>query len=89
MPIKRAAFKELRKSKTRHLRNISIKSELGTLTKNFEKLLAGKKITEAGEAIKLLVSKIDKAVSKGTIKGNTGARKISRLMKKLSGLSKT
>lgn len=84
MPIKRAAFKERRKAKTRHLANISVKTELKTLVKKFEKLLSAKKVDQAKEIINQLVSKIDRAASKGVIKKNTASRRISRLMKKLS-----
>ena len=90
MPIKRSAYKELEKSKPRHLRNISAKSELKTLVKKFEKLLSEKKPDEAKKDINYLVSKMGKAASKGIIKKNTASRKISRLMRKLSlALSKT
>jgi small subunit ribosomal protein S20 len=88
LPIKRAAYKEIRKSKLRHYKNISTKTELKTLVKNFEKLVANKKADEAKKTIALLVSKIDRAASKGILKPNTASRKISRLMKKLSSLAK-
>ncbi len=87
MPIKRAAYKEIRKSKLRHFKNISTKTELKTLLKNYDKFISAKKADEAKKALTLLVSKIDKAASKGVVKRNTASRKISRLMKKLSSLS--
>ena len=89
MPIKRASFKDLRKSKKRHSRNITIRSELHTLTKNFDSLVAGKKKTEAQDALKSLLSKIDKAASKGIIHKNAASRKSSRLTKRLLGAFKT
>ena len=87
MPIKRSAYKEIRKSKLRHFKNTSTKSELKTLVKSFEKLIHDKKIEEAKKTIASIVSKIDRATSKGVIKRNTASRKISRLMKKLSSKS--
>jgi small subunit ribosomal protein S20 len=89
LPIKRAAYKEIRKSKLRHFKNVSTNTELKTLAKNFQKLISDKKAEDAKKALKALVSKIDKAASKGVIKTNTASRKISRLMKKLSSLTKT
>lgn len=89
MPRERTAYKELRKAKKRHFANINIKTELKTLAKNFESFVTGKKADEAKKALAVLVSKIDRAASKGMIKKNTASRKISRLMKKLSSLSKT
>ena len=89
MPIKKAAYKELRKAKKRHFANIATRSELKTLTKTFESLLLNKKTDEAKKALSELVSKIDRAASKGVIKKNSVSRKISRLMKKLSSGPKT
>jgi small subunit ribosomal protein S20 len=88
LPVKRAAFKELRKSKKRHFKNISVRSELKTITKSFDSLISAKKFDDAKKAINGVVSKIDRAASKGIIKRNTAARKISRLMKKLSATAK-
>ena len=88
MPRERTAYKELRKAKKRHFKNISTKSDLRTSVKNFEGLVKTKKNDEAKKALSLLISKLDKAASKGIIKKNTAARKISRLMKKLSPQAK-
>ena len=84
MPIKKSSYKELRKARGRHFKNVSTKSELRTLVKKFEKLLADKKTDEAKSMVPSLVSKIDRAASKGILKDNAASRKISRLMKKLS-----
>jgi len=83
MPIKRASFKDLRKSKKRHVRNISTKSELHSLIKKFEKLASAKKTDEEKTTLKMLISKIDKAATKGIIHKNAASRKISRLTKRL------
>jgi small subunit ribosomal protein S20 len=85
LPVKRSAYKELRKSKLRHYKNVSTKTELKTISKKFLKLVEAKKTDEARKAISSLISKIDRAAAKGIIKRNTASRKISRLMKKLSG----
>jgi small subunit ribosomal protein S20 len=88
LPIKRSAYKELRKAKLRHFKNISTRTELKTIIKKFQKLLETKNVAEAKKAIPALISKIDKAASKGIVKRNAAARKISRLMKKLAQVSK-
>ena len=88
MPRERTAYKELRKAKKRHYKNISTKSDLRTSVKNFENLVKAKKSDEAKKALSSLIPKLDKAASKGIIKKNTAARKISRLMKKLSSHTK-
>ena len=84
MPRERTAYKELRKAKKRHFKNISTKSDQRTSAKNFESFVKAKKNDEAKKELSLLISKLAKAASKGIIKKNTAARKISRLMKKLS-----
>ena len=89
MPIKRASFKDLRKSKKRHIRNVTIRTELHTLNKKFDTLIAGKNAAEAKDALKALLSKIDKAASKGIIHRNAASRKSSRLAKRLAAISKT
>jgi small subunit ribosomal protein S20 len=88
LPHKRSAYKELRKAKKRHFRNISLKSDLKTAIKRFEKLISDKKIDEARTYLRTLMSTIDKAVSKGMLHKNSAARKNSRLTKKLASLAK-
>ena len=88
MPRERTAYKELRKAKKRHFKNISTKSDLRTSVRNFDNLVAAKKIDEAKKLLPSLISKLDKAASKGIVKSNTASRKISRLMKRLSSGAK-
>jgi len=83
MPIKKAAFKELRKAKKRRLRNIGKISELKTLHKKFVSLVDEKKIEQAKKVLNQLISKLDKAGNKKVIHKNKASRKISRLMRKL------
>ena len=83
MPIKRSSFKDLRKSKKRHYKNISTRSELHSIIKKFENLITAKKTAEAKAMLKTVISKIDKASAKGIIHYNTASRKISRLTKKI------
>ena len=88
MPIKRASFKDLRKSKKRHYKNVSTRSELHSLVKRFEGLVTAKKADEAKKLLSGLISKIDKASSKGIIHRNAASRKVSRLTKRLASSSK-
>ena len=89
MPIKKSAYKELRKAKKRHAVNMARVSKLKTLTKKFEKLLADKKIEEAKAFFRTLVSSIDKAAANGILHKNNASRKKMRLAKRLMLLSKT
>jgi small subunit ribosomal protein S20 len=88
MPIKRASFKDLRKSKKRHERNVSTRSELHSVIKKFEGLVSAKKNDEAKAMLKALISKIDKAAAKGIIHANTASRKISRLTRRITSAAK-
>lgn len=83
MPILHAAYKSIKVTKRRTLRNQSIKSRLHTETRKFIDLITAKKLEEAKKQLNALVSELDKASSKGVIHKNTVSRKIARLMKKL------
>ena len=83
MPIKKSAFKELRKAKKRHLKNIRTTSGLKTLNKKFLDLLGKKEIEQAKKVLQQLISKLDKAVSKKIVPANTASRRKSRLMRKI------
>lgn len=88
MPIKRSAYKELRKAKRRHARNITVKSELKTLAHKIQKVFADKDAAHAGKLIALFGAKLQQAVTKDIIHKNTASRTISRLMKKAHHLGK-
>ncbi|MFH1046080.1 MAG: 30S ribosomal protein S20 [Candidatus Omnitrophota bacterium] len=83
MPILPSAFKELRKAKKRHLRNISAVAELKTLNKKFLSLVAEKKLDQAKEVLRELFKRLDKAAAKNIIHKKKAARKKSRLARTL------
>lgn len=85
MPNRKSALKDLRKNQKRHQRNKSVKSEIKTLDKKFDALVKDNKLDEAKKLQKKLASKFNKAASKKIVHRNTAKRKISRMMKKLSG----
>jgi len=87
MPIKKSAFKELRKSKKRHLRNVGVTSELKTLNSTFLLLLAKKDLEQAKKTLIKLSSKLDKAAQKDIIHKNKANRKKSRLKLSLKKVS--
>lgn len=84
MPIKKSAFKTLRQSKKRALKNAKIKSDLRALLRRSRQAIQAKKIEEAQDLVKKTLKALDKAAQKGVIKKNTAARKKSRLMKKFN-----
>ena len=84
MAIKHAALKQLRKDRKRQQRNQMVRSELRTLTKRFVTLVSAKRLDEARPLIQSLMSKYDRAASKGIIHRNTAARYKSRLATRLN-----
>lgn len=80
-------MKALRQNKTRALRNLKVKRNIKDLVKQSAKLIESKD-KSAAEKVKAAVKSIDKAIQNKVLKKNTGARKKSRLMKKLNKLVK-
>lgn len=78
MARKAAAIKDIRQSRKRRARNISVKIKVRKAIKDALKAIADKK--EAKEKVKTAISIIDKAVENGVLHKNTGARRKSRLM---------
>ena len=76
MPNIQSAKKELRKVKKRVVLNKARREAFKNAVKNAIK-------TKSADAIKLAQQALDKAAKAGTIKKNTAARRLSRLMKKI------
>jgi len=88
MPIQKASFKDLRKSKKRAARNKKVKNELDFFMKKLKKALAANQPAEAKKWLAKAVQKLDKAAGKGIIKKNAANRRKSRLTKRLNQLLK-
>jgi small subunit ribosomal protein S20 len=84
MPNTKSAWKNLRKSEKRRLRNKAIKSTTKTYIKKFLKLLETGKIDEARTFLSEVCKRVDMAVSKGVFHRNKAARIKSRLTQKLN-----
>lgn len=80
MPNIKSAEKSLRKSKERYLRNRSTKSAIKTYTRRVKELAARGDREGAFAALRRAMSIIDKAVKRGILHRNAGARRKSRLM---------
>jgi len=89
MPRKKSAFKELKKSKKRHLRNISAISKLKSAAKKIETSIQEKKVDEAKTQLLIFASQLNKAAAKDIVHRNLASRKIARLTKKIYLISKT
>jgi len=86
LPNLKSAFKSIRKDKKRHTRNQKINTELKSLAKKFTMAIAAKQADEAKKLGATLVTKLDKARSKGIIHRNTASRKRARILSKLAKL---
>jgi small subunit ribosomal protein S20 len=75
----KSAKKRILVSKKREMRNKSVKSRVKTIVKKVEAAIEAGNKAEAEEALKVAISEISKAASKGIYHKNTAARKISRL----------
>lgn len=81
-------IKRQRQTVKRTVRNTLIRSEVRTSIKKVREALAKKDVKLAKEALTDAIRKIKKAVSKGVFHANNGSRKVSRLSKLFSTLSK-
>ncbi len=86
LPNLKSAFKAIRQDKKKRARNQKVETELKSLTKKFTMALAAKKADEAKKLGIALVSKLDRARSKGMIHRNTVSRKRARILSKLAKL---
>ena len=91
----KSAIKRIRVAERNRLRNKAYKSAVKTLTKRYEEAVAQHDADPSEENSKLVqekmsaaYSKIDKAVKRGVMHRNTGARKKSRLAKALKSEEK-
>ena len=79
MPITSSAHKALRVSARKRVFNDRRKNALKTAIKKIEKLVKTGQKAEAKKLLPVAYQAIDKAVKKGIIKSNNGARKKARL----------
>jgi small subunit ribosomal protein S20 len=86
MPNTKSAERRARNSLRKHARNISVKSRLKTLEKNYLSLVSSGKKDEAAAALRGVSSAFDKAAKSGVIHSATANRKKSRLTVRLASL---
>jgi len=88
MPVTKSAKKALRQNKKRRLRNLRRLEAMREIIKKIKKLIQENKKEEAKKLLPLAYKAIDKAVKRGVIKKNTGARKKSRLTRLINKAGK-
>ena len=83
MPQRRTAIKDLRKSHTKHLHNLQIKTDLKKTIKKFTTAASEKK-TDAVQLLKEIYKKLDKAAKRNVMHKKTAAHRKSRFAKLLA-----
>ena len=83
----KSAKKRIKVIETKTLRNKAIKSKVKTVTKKVEAAVAAGDKDLAQANLKVAVSEIEKACSKGVYHKNTVARKVSRLTKAVNAMA--
>ena len=86
MAITSSAKKVIRSSEKKRIFNLRRKETLHEATKSFLKAIAAKDVAGAEKLLPTAYKAIDKAMKRGIIKGNTAARKKSRLSKLIKKL---
>ena len=83
MPQRRTAIKDLRKSHTKHLHNLQIKTDLKKTIKKFMTAATDKR-ADAIELLKEVYKKFDKAAKCNCLNKKTAAHRKSRFAKLLA-----
>ncbi|MBQ4231900.1 MAG: 30S ribosomal protein S20 [Lachnospiraceae bacterium] len=83
----KSAKKRILVINTKTLRNKTIKSKIKTLVKKVEKAVEAQDKAAAESALKVAISEINKAGSKGIYHKNNVARKVSRLTKLVNSIA--
>lgn len=88
MPIKRAAYKQIRSDKKKRFKNISTLTVIKTVTTKLNNLIASKNKDKISSALRDFSSIVNKAAQKGIIPKRTASRKIARMSNKVSKILK-
>lgn len=78
----KSSIKQIRQDKRKTARNRPVRSSLKTFVKNANGWIANGDEATSTEAVRIAISKLDKAAQKGIIHKNQAARRKSRLVKK-------
>ena len=77
----KSALKRIRQDKRRNLRNQSVKSTVRTATRAFRETLAEGDAPKTETSLRMASKTLCKAATKGVVRKQTAARRISRLAK--------
>jgi len=82
VPNIKSVVKDVKKSRLNRLRNIATRSAIKTFVKKAKGAIEAGDAAQVQTSVKQAVSVIDKAVERGIIHRNAGARRKSRLMRR-------
>lgn len=88
MPIIKSAMKRVRQQEKRRSRNLATKRAIKRSSKTTLQAIAQEDIKTARTELAQAVSMIDKAIKRGTLHKNTGARRKSQLTRNYNAASK-
>ena len=88
MPIKRAAYKQIRADRKKAFKNASGISAIKTAVKKVNKIISSKNKDKIKSALRDFSSVVSKVAQKGIIHKKKGSRIISRMSKKAASLLK-
>ena len=80
--------KRPRQNEKHRLRNKAVRTTVRSAVKRVVEAIGGKDVEAAVKALKLAISKLDHAYSKGVMTRGTTARTISRLSRQLAKIAK-
>lgn len=83
MGIKSSTIKRERQSVERRLRNRAVKSKVHTAFLNLTEAINSKNRENVEARLRIYMSEVDKAVKRNILHKNNGARKKSRIVKKI------
>ena len=83
MPINKSALKRERQDVERRLRNRIIKSKVHTAFRRLVEAINSKNREDVEAKLRVYMSEVDKAVKRNVLHRNNGARKKSRIVKKI------
>jgi len=83
MGIKSSTIKRERQSVERRLRNRAVKSKVHTAFLNLTEAINSKNRENVEAKLRIYMSEVDKAVKRNILHKNNGARKKSRIVKKI------
>ena len=81
-----SAIKRVRQNDKHRIRNRGRRSRMRTYVREADALIAEGDSQAAAESVRKAISEIDRAMQKGVLHRNNGARRKSRLMKHLAAM---